>query len=297
MSRASVEDDALAAALLSSSVASSAAATAAEEQIWHRLDALPADRQHRICNTRDSAGRTALHHACLCGSAWLVRRLVSHGVRTVLQDGQGQTALHLALRATSEETMRTDRSRFTECAHTILDEEERRASQTSASATDVSMASEDASDSSGESAAKRAKLESNGASGDIAAAAAANSESDTPVSPSSSSSSSSISSLSLRDSFGRLPLHWSLAVPSLLLRCLRAELVSSQTQSGDTAVHWAAQDGNEEALGILLNAGADVTLQNGRGQTVTEVAKNDAIKKAIEGRWNTRERKTSITTE
>jgi hypothetical protein len=50
-------------------------------------------------DTRDADGRTALHHACARGHDGVVHRLLDAGLDLLDRDGQGATALELALRA------------------------------------------------------------------------------------------------------------------------------------------------------------------------------------------------------
>ena len=49
-------------------------------------------------NERDSGGRSALHYAALHDLPSLLQWLLLHRAELNLQDGQGQTALHLALK-------------------------------------------------------------------------------------------------------------------------------------------------------------------------------------------------------
>ena len=51
-----------------------------------------------MVNERDSGGRAALHYAALHAQLPLLRWLLQHQADLDLQDGQGQTALHLALK-------------------------------------------------------------------------------------------------------------------------------------------------------------------------------------------------------
>ena len=52
----------------------------------------------RYVDARDSGGRSALHYAALYGLQALLRWLLQHDADVNLQDGQGQTPLHLALK-------------------------------------------------------------------------------------------------------------------------------------------------------------------------------------------------------
>ena len=49
-------------------------------------------------NGRDFGGRTALHYAALNDDSALLSWLLAHHADVTLQDGQGQTPLHLALK-------------------------------------------------------------------------------------------------------------------------------------------------------------------------------------------------------
>jgi hypothetical protein len=234
-------------------------ATPAEvDAVLKKIDALsPAPRAVALTH-RDISGRSALHHACLLGKSAIAKSLVQREeVDLLAQDGQGQTALHLALKCTNEAaksqssagSSASNSNSHADCANAILDAEEKRQGKEGQ-----------------ESAPKKAKLDDGGAA---SASTAASSAATTP---------SSASVLTLRDSFGRLPLHWSVPTHSLLFRCLRPELVNAQTQSGDTPLHWAASDADLPALDILLSAGAECDLKNGRGETPEDVARDDATK-------------------
>ena len=54
-------------------------------------------------NVQDSEGRTLLHRAALEGKFADVKSLLEQKADTVLQDGQGQTPLHLALKERKQE--------------------------------------------------------------------------------------------------------------------------------------------------------------------------------------------------
>jgi ankyrin repeat protein len=246
------------------------------ESFWRRIESLEGEEKRKVIQTRDVSGRDAVHHACLRGNVPLTRLLLKDDLADILaQDGQGQTALHLALK-TAGEDMEGGRAAAASSSSSA-----KPASSSSSSADHIECANlildaaERLPGSSDQQAAKRTKLSED-------------SFAESTASASSSSSSPLASLLSSRDAFGRLPLHWSLRFPTVLLRCLRPELVGVATQSGDTALHWASQDGDLDALEVLLSAGARIDAKNARGETVEEVAKSDAIRQVIQA-WKTKQ--------
>jgi ankyrin repeat protein len=334
-----------------SSSSGSLAATTSLQQQLRALSALSPSERRAVCQARDSAGRTALHHVSEAGTEWALEAFLraaaaadstdavaaaapgdssdgtvasaanpAPSASTVAavasasahalagaQDGQGQTALHLALKRASDQR-KSSRSSTTgsvvaaaaaspdaqghlRCAHLLLDVEEAHQKllqqQSTAALPSASAApSNDAAASAGdEQAAKRARV-----GGD-----AASSSSSAAVSFDHSAVSSPLSSpslLTLRDSFGRLPLHWAVTAGSdaILLRCITlgssaahgggsidttaaspsssisSSLVNVATRSGETPLHWACEDGRLAAVDTLLSAGADPTLRNARGE-------------------------------
>lgn len=63
----------------------------------------------------------------------------------------------------------------------------------------------------------------------------------------------------------------------------RQELLSRRNASGNTAAHWAAMNGQLDAVKLLVEAGADTSLQNEAGRTVT--AEADAHGKQAVCEW------------
>lgn len=200
------------------------APASALQQHLQRMRSLPADQLQSVCGARDSSGRSALHHLCAAGAAGALRELLAMGAGAAgiigAQDGQGQTALHLALQtATDARKAGSDAQGALQCAHLLLEQEElaRHAagasSAASSSAAAASSASTSASASSSDGpAAKRARV-SDPSMDDTtsvpppptATAAAAAAATGVPSQP---------SLLSLPDSFARLPLHWAVAATS-----------------------------------------------------------------------------------
>ncbi len=300
-----------------------AGSTSNLQQQMRSLASLPPEQQRAAVRSRDSSGRSALHHASEAGAASVVEALLkaanggaaaaasassvaaaSSSAATPAssessfsahqlagaQDGQGQTALHLALKAAADQrksdhatSSSADREGHLRCAHLLLDVEEARQKLPSSAASAESDADGPA--------AKRARIDEDGA-----AAASSSSDGAAAASP---------SLLSIRDSFLRLPLHWAVTSgsDSILLRCLSlgsaaaatspasfassgsssissssiisSSWVSSATRSGDTALHWACADGRLSAVDLLLSGGADPSLRNARGETPGDLCTND----------------------
>jgi ankyrin repeat protein len=262
------------------------AAVAALRQHLQRIRSLSADQQQSVCCARNSAGRSALHHSCAVGAAWAVRELLPMGAVGILgaQDGQGQTALHLALQtATDLRKGGSDAQGALQCAHLLLEQEEQARQSAGASSSSAAAASSSASGSASRSdapAAKRARVSDELMDGAMASAA--------PAITAAAALPSQPSLLSLPDSFDRLPLHWAVACgdESVLLRCLAAgaasAFVNAQTRSGDTPLHWACADDRLNAVDLLLSSGADPSLKNARDETPLDLCTSDQTRSVVQ---------------
>jgi ankyrin repeat protein len=64
-------------------------------------------------------------------------------------------------------------------------------------------------------------------------------------------------------------------------------------ENGVTPLMWAAASGDEQAVELLLEYAADVTLKNWMGQSAADVARTDSIRRLLEGRSSTAARQQS----
>lgn len=270
-----------------------------------RLRSSTSAQQQIAVSLRDPAGRTALHHVAIAGAFWAVEPLLSAGADLHAQDGQGQTPLHLCLKAATDHRKSAPHSSsasssssssassssssspdcFLQCARLIMDRAQ------ACSATTVAP---------GEQASKRARTDADStasadgtavsSSSSVAAVAAA-----APAAATAAPAVPPPSLMSLADSFDRLPLHWAVACgdDSLVLSCLDAlrataaapsapsssasslppptPLINAATRSGDTPLHWACADGRANIVDMLLSAGADPSLRNARDETAADL--------------------------
>ncbi|KAK4873592.1 hypothetical protein RN001_012952 [Aquatica leii] len=61
------------------------------------------------------------------------------------------------------------------------------------------------------------------------------------------------------------------------------DINSKNTVNGWTALHWACKRGNEEVARILINNGADPTVENFKGETPAAVCSSSSIYSLLEG--------------
>ena len=186
---------------------------------------------------RDFGGRTALHYAALHDDSSLVEWLLSHRADVTLQDGQGQTPLHLALK-----------EKHKRIAQILLQQPQVR----------VDVLDQ----------FSRLPLHW--------AAQASDNRTQTQPLHTSRTTQHTHSAHALMAACPCHVLDVCSGYDDLLPLCLSGGGVdvNSATQGGDTPLHWAVSERHVAVVRLLLLHNADVTIANQRGDTAASLAKS-----------------------